>query len=173
MLQEQLVVNCTATLPTWDKATSKLAMHTARAENSEDLRLVHPGFMAKDQSLTLDFRTPKPAVFCSSVAKLCNTKVEIAQSLDDAGTGDDTHSIKHGCQSESVVLTSSFKSQITLLKPSFSRSKRADKSKTSCSSDRVKPAYQNRHLEVFLKQAMLILSIHHVQVFSSKSFRLL
>lgn len=135
VIKEQLVVNCTATLPTWDKATSKLAMHTARTENPEDLRLVHPSSLAKDQSLALDFRTPKPAVFCSSAAKLCNTKVEMAQSLDDAGTGDDTNSIKHGCQSQSVVLTSSFKSQITLLKPSFSRSKRADKNKTRCSSD--------------------------------------
>ncbi|VAI77116.1 unnamed protein product [Triticum turgidum subsp. durum] len=155
VIKEQLVVNCTATLPTWDKATSKLAMHTARAENSEDLRLVHPGFMAKDQSLTLDFRTPKPAVFCSSVAKLCNTKVEIAQSLDDAGTGDDTHSIKHGCQSESVVLTSSFKSQITLLKPSFSRSKRADKSKTSCSSEQSDADSSNRSSETSLPKSSL------------------
>uniref|UniRef100_A0A453S5W4 Uncharacterized protein n=6 Tax=Triticinae TaxID=1648030 RepID=A0A453S5W4_AEGTS len=165
VIKEQLVVNCTATLPTWDKATSKLAMHTARTENSEDLRLVHPSSVTKDQSLALDFRTPKPAVFSSSAAKFCNTKVEIAQSLDDAGTGDDTHSIKHGCQSQSVVLTSSFKSQITLLKPSFGRSKRADKNKTWFSSDRVKLAYQNHHLEISLKQAMLILLIHQVQVF--------
>ncbi|XP_073360239.1 uncharacterized protein [Aegilops tauschii subsp. strangulata] len=155
VIKEQLVVNCTATLPTWDKATSKLAMHTARTENSEDLRLVHPSSVTKDQSLALDFRTPKPAVFSSSAAKFCNTKVEIAQSLDDAGTGDDTHSIKHGCQSQSVVLTSSFKSQITLLKPSFGRSKRADKNKTWFSSEQSDADSSNRSSETSLPKSSL------------------
>ncbi|XP_044958087.1 uncharacterized protein LOC123409185 isoform X1 [Hordeum vulgare subsp. vulgare] len=155
VIKEQVVVNCTATLPTWDKATSKLAIHTATTENSEDLRLVHPSFMAKDQSLSLDFRTPKPAVFCSSAAKLCSTKVEIAQSLDDAGIGNDTHSIKHSCQSQSVILTSSFKSQITLLKPSFSRSKLADKNKMRCSSEQSDADSSNRSSETCLPKSSL------------------
>ena len=53
MLQEQLLVNCTAILPTWDKAISKLSVQTARTDNSEDLGLVHTSFMAKEQLLNL------------------------------------------------------------------------------------------------------------------------
>ncbi|EMS59651.1 hypothetical protein TRIUR3_33051 [Triticum urartu] len=86
VIKEQLVVNCTATLPTWDKATSKLAMHTARAENSEDLRLVHPGFMAKDQSLTLEVNEQiktKQAVLLTSV----NPKRKHAEILENSGEG--------------------------------------------------------------------------------------
>jgi hypothetical protein len=139
MLQEQLLVNCTAILPTWDKAISKLSVQTARTENSEDLGLVRTSFMAKDQSLNLgtffqkifvarmaqnfiyhllnayicpilqDFRTPKPAVFCSSSAKVH----KIAQCMDDDGTGHGTRSINHFCPSQPIVLTSSFKCKIS------------------------------------------------------------
>ena len=51
MLQEQLLVNCTAILPTWNKAISKLSVQTARTDNSEDLGLVHTSFTPKEESL--------------------------------------------------------------------------------------------------------------------------
>ena len=53
MLQEQLLVNCMAILPTWDKAISKLSVQTARTDNSEYLGLVRTSFTAKGQSLNL------------------------------------------------------------------------------------------------------------------------
>lgn len=60
-----------------------------------------------------DFRTPKPAVFCSLSAKLGNTKVdEKALSSDDDGTGNGKGYTGHGFQSQPIVLTSSFKCRI-------------------------------------------------------------
>ncbi|KAM0863231.1 hypothetical protein ACQ4PT_044719 [Festuca glaucescens] len=131
VVKEQLLVSRTTILPTWDKAISKLSVQTARTDNSEDLGLVHTSFMAKDQSLNLDFRTPKPAVFCSSSAKVH----ELPRCMDDDGTSNGTRSTNHFCPSQPIVLTSSSKSQVTLLKPSFSRSKRANENKTRCSSE--------------------------------------
>ncbi|XP_051190712.1 uncharacterized protein [Lolium perenne] len=131
VVKEQLLVSCTTILPTWDKAISKLSVQTARTDNSEDLGLVHTSFMAKDQSLNLDFRTPKPAVFCSSSAKVH----ELPRCMDDDGTSNGTRSTNHFFPSQPIVLTSSSKSQVTLLKPSFSRSKRANENKTRCSSE--------------------------------------
>ncbi|CAM0957093.1 unnamed protein product [Alopecurus aequalis] len=132
VIKEQLLVNCTEILPTWDKAISKLSVQTGRTDNSEDLNLVHTSFTDKEQSLNLDFRTPKPAVFCSSSAKVH----EIAQCMEYDGTGNGTSSINHSCSSQPIAITSSFKSQVTLLKPSFSRSKRADENKTKRSSEK-------------------------------------
>ncbi|EEE50717.1 hypothetical protein OsJ_31003 [Oryza sativa Japonica Group] len=48
VIKEQLLLNSTATLPTWDKA-----MSSARTNNSEDLRLVHTNILTNDQSLAL------------------------------------------------------------------------------------------------------------------------
>ncbi|XP_062200384.1 uncharacterized protein LOC133903056 isoform X2 [Phragmites australis] len=124
VIKEQLLLNCTATLPTWDKAASNLTLHTARTDNS------------KDQPFILDFRTPKPAVFCSLTAKSWDTKVhKVAHSLDDNYNLSCTSSIKYGCQSKPHVLTSSCKAQVTLLKPSFSRTKPAEKRKMRYSSE--------------------------------------
>uniref|UniRef100_A0A0E0IQC6 SAP domain-containing protein n=1 Tax=Oryza nivara TaxID=4536 RepID=A0A0E0IQC6_ORYNI len=48
VIKEQLLLNSTATLPTWDKA-----MSSARTNNSEYLRLVHTNILTNDQSLAL------------------------------------------------------------------------------------------------------------------------
>ncbi|KAM0851733.1 hypothetical protein ACQ4PT_052238 [Festuca glaucescens] len=146
VVKEQLLVSCTTILPTWDKAISKLSVQTATTDNSEDLGLVRTSFMAKDQSLNLDFRTPKPAVFCSSSAKVH----ELARCMDDDGTGNGTRSINHFCPSQPIVLTSSFKSQVTLLKPSFRRSKRANENKTRCSSEQSYADSSNKSSETGL-----------------------
>ncbi|PNT67264.1 uncharacterized protein LOC100841852 isoform X4 [Brachypodium distachyon] len=107
VIKEQLILNCATTLPSWKKA---ITVHTARADYSEDFGLSRPHL--KEKLLTLDFRTPKPAVFCSLSAKLGNTKVdEKALSSDDDGTGNG-------------------KAHVALLKPSFSRPKRADTNNT-------------------------------------------
>ncbi|KAG8088223.1 hypothetical protein GUJ93_ZPchr0010g7498 [Zizania palustris] len=119
VIKEQSLLNCTTTLPTWDKAISN-----ARTENSEDLALVHTKFVTKDQSFTLDFRTPKPAVLCSpSVKSWGNKAQERLLSLDNVGTSNEKCSINHGCQMQPIVPTSSDKSQVILWKPSFSRRK--------------------------------------------------
>ncbi|XP_047042614.1 uncharacterized protein LOC124646554 [Lolium rigidum] len=102
--------------------------------------------MAKDQSLNLDFRTPKPAVFCSSSAKVH----ELPRCMDDDGTSNGTRSTNHFCPSQPIVLTSSSKSQVTLLKPSFSRSKRANENKTRCSSEQSYADSSNKSSETGL-----------------------
>lgn len=67
-----------------------------------------------------DFRTPKPAVLCSSSAKLCSTKVhEIALSLDDDGTGGGTSSINCCSESEPIGLTNSYRCKIKFCFPPF------------------------------------------------------
>lgn len=136
VIKEQLLLNRTETQPTWDKAISNLTLHNGRTDNSEVLNSTHTNFMVIDQLLTLDFRTPKPAVLCSSSAKLCSTKVhEIALSLDDDGTGGGTSSINCCSESEPIGLTNSYRSPVTLLKPSFSRCKPAEKNKRRYSSE--------------------------------------
>uniref|UniRef100_A0ACD5W289 Uncharacterized protein n=1 Tax=Avena sativa TaxID=4498 RepID=A0ACD5W289_AVESA len=146
VIKEQLLVNSTAILPTWDKAISKLSVQTARTD--KDPCLVLTTFTAKDQLLNLDFHTPKPAVFCSSSAKVH----KIAECMDDNGdgNGNGTRSINHFCASQPIVLTSSFKSQITLLKPSFSRSKRVNENKTRCSSEQSDAGSSNKLSETYL-----------------------
>ncbi|KAL5231335.1 hypothetical protein ABZP36_030111 [Zizania latifolia] len=130
VIKEQSLLNCTATLPTWDKAISN-----ARTENSEDLELVHTKFVTKVQSFTLDFRTPKPAVLCSPSVKLWGNKAqERLLSLDNVGTSNEKSSINHGCQMQPIVPTSSDKSQVTLWKPSFSRGKSVKENKRKHSS---------------------------------------
>uniref|UniRef100_A0ACD5TXW1 Uncharacterized protein n=1 Tax=Avena sativa TaxID=4498 RepID=A0ACD5TXW1_AVESA len=144
VIKEQLLVNSTAILPTWDKAISKMSVQTARTD--KDPCLVCTTFMAKDQLPNLDFRTPKPAVFCSSSAQVH----EIAQCMDDNGSDNGTRSINHFCASQPIVLTSSFKSQVTLLKPSFSRSKRVNENKTRCSSEQSDAGSSNKLSETDL-----------------------
>uniref|UniRef100_A0A0D3HC20 SAP domain-containing protein n=1 Tax=Oryza barthii TaxID=65489 RepID=A0A0D3HC20_9ORYZ len=101
VIKEQLLLNSTATLPTWDKA-----MSSARTNNSEDLRLVHTNILTNDQSLALDFRTPKPAVLCSTSIKPWNTKVQMTSlSLDNDDTGNRKGSINYDCQTQSIVRT--------------------------------------------------------------------
>jgi hypothetical protein len=56
-----------------------------------------------------DFRTLKPAVLCSSSAKVH----KIAQCMDDDGTCNGTRSINHFSPSQPIVLTSSLKCKIS------------------------------------------------------------
>lgn len=131
VIKEQLLLNSTATLPTWDKA-----MSSARTNNSEDLRLVHTNILTNDQSLALDFRTPKPAVLCSTSIKPWNTKVQMTSlSLDNDDTGNRKGSINYDCQTQSIVRTNLCKSQVALLKPSFSRGKSEQGHKRKHSSE--------------------------------------
>ncbi|CAN6318405.1 unnamed protein product, partial [Urochloa humidicola] len=91
--------------------------------------------MSKDQSFILDFRTPKPAVLCSSREKLWNTEVhKIAHSLGDNDNLSGAGPISDGFKSQLVAPNSSYKPQVTLLKPSFRRSKPEEKSKLRYSS---------------------------------------
>ncbi|KAL6854251.1 hypothetical protein ACP4OV_019154 [Aristida adscensionis] len=130
--KEQLLLNCTATLPTWDMAANNMTLQTPRTDSSMDqpFILVHTYFY-----FLQDFRTPKPAVLWSSTAKSWDTKShKISHSLDENGYLGGTSPIKYGCQSKPLVPTSSYKSQVTLMKPSFSRNKSAEKSKMRYSS---------------------------------------
>lgn len=135
-IKEQVLLNCSSTLPTWDKAASDLTPHSSRTDNIENLDLGHTNVMSKHQSLILDFRTPKPAVICSLSAKLQNTEVhKIDHSLDDNENLSETSPISFSFQSQLLATNSSYKSQVTLMKPSFSRSKSTEKRKLRCSSE--------------------------------------
>uniref|UniRef100_A0A0D9XIH0 SAP domain-containing protein n=1 Tax=Leersia perrieri TaxID=77586 RepID=A0A0D9XIH0_9ORYZ len=113
---EKLLLNSTSSLPTWNKAITN-----ARTNSSEDTGLV-ANFVMNEQSLTLDFRTPKPAVLCSTSVKLWNTKAQVTDlSFDNDDTGNGKDSIKYDCQPQPIVRTNLYKSQVTLLKPSFRR----------------------------------------------------
>ncbi|CAL4916778.1 unnamed protein product [Urochloa decumbens] len=130
IIKEQVLLNCSSSLPTWDKAASNLSLHSSENNNINDLDLGHTNIMSKD------FRTPKPAVLCSSRAKLWSTEVhKIAHSLGDNDNLSGTSAINDGFQSQLVAPNSSYKSQVTLLKPSFSRSKPAEKRKLRYSSE--------------------------------------
>ncbi|KAG0549452.1 hypothetical protein BDA96_01G257000 [Sorghum bicolor] len=135
-IKEHILLNCSSILPVWDKAASDLTTHSSRTDNIENLDLGHTNDMSKHQSFILDFRTPKPAVVCSLHAKLWNTKVhKIAHSLDDNENLRETSSpIRFSFQSQQLATNSSYKSQVTLMKPSFSRSKSTEKRKR-CSSE--------------------------------------
>uniref|UniRef100_A0A0E0M6C2 Uncharacterized protein n=1 Tax=Oryza punctata TaxID=4537 RepID=A0A0E0M6C2_ORYPU len=101
VIKEQLLLNCTATLPTWDKA-----MSSARTNNSEDLGLVHTNILTNDQSLALDFHTPKPDVLCSTSVKPWNTKVQVTSlSFDNDGAGNRKGSINYDCQTQPIART--------------------------------------------------------------------
>ncbi|CAD6342539.1 unnamed protein product [Miscanthus lutarioriparius] len=135
-IKEQVLLNCSSTLPAWDKAASDLTTHSSRTDNIENLDLGHTDVMSKHQSFILDFRTPKPAVVCSLSAKLWNTEVhKIAHSLDDNENLSETSPISFSFQSQQLATNSSYKSQVTLMKPSFSRSKSTEKRKLRCSSE--------------------------------------
>ncbi|KAF0892917.1 hypothetical protein E2562_019571 [Oryza meyeriana var. granulata] len=131
VIKEQLLLNSTATLPTWDKAISN-----ARTNKSEDPGLVLTNFVMNDQSLTLDFCTPKPAVLCSTSVKLWNTKAQVTTlSFDNDGTDSEKAFINYDCQTQPVVRTNLYKSQVTSLKPSFSRRKSEEGHKWKHSSE--------------------------------------
>ncbi|PVH31832.1 hypothetical protein PAHAL_9G243500 [Panicum hallii] len=132
----KVLLNCSSTLPTWDKAASNLILHSSKNDNIENLDLGHTNIMSKGQSFILDFRTPKPAVLCSLRAKLLNTEVhKAAHSSGDNANLSGASPINDDFQSQLVTPNSSYKSQATLLKPSFSRSKPAEKRKLRHSSE--------------------------------------
>ncbi|PVH31831.1 hypothetical protein PAHAL_9G243500 [Panicum hallii] len=136
IIKEQVLLNCSSTLPTWDKAASNLILHSSKNDNIENLDLGHTNIMSKGQSFILDFRTPKPAVLCSLRAKLLNTEVhKAAHSSGDNANLSGASPINDDFQSQLVTPNSSYKSQATLLKPSFSRSKPAEKRKLRHSSE--------------------------------------
>ncbi|CAL4933540.1 unnamed protein product [Urochloa decumbens] len=136
IIKEQVLLNCSSTLPTWNKAASNLSLRSSNNDNIDDLDLGHTNTMSKGHSFILDFRTPKPVVLCSSREKLWSTEVhKIAHSLGDNDNLSGTSAINDGFQSQLVAPNSSYKSQVTLLKPSFHRSKPAEKTKLRYSSE--------------------------------------
>nr|CAB3494653.1 unnamed protein product [Digitaria exilis] len=135
LIKEQVLLTCSSTLPTWNNASSNLTSHSSRTDNIEDLDLGHTEITSKVQSFILDFRTPKPAVLCSWKAKLWNTEVHISHSLGDNDNLSGTRSINDGFQSQLLRPNVSHKSQVTLFKPSFSRSKPSEKMKLRFSSE--------------------------------------
>ncbi|TVU46258.1 hypothetical protein EJB05_05783, partial [Eragrostis curvula] len=137
VIKEQLLLNCTAALPTWDKAASNLTRNTAKTDNSRDQSyIVHPNLVATDQSFVLDFRTPKPPILCSLSVKSLDAKGhKITHSLDDNDYLSATSPIKYGYQSKPSVVTKSCESQVTIFKPSFSRKKSAERRKMGHSSE--------------------------------------
>ena len=52
-LQEQVVLNSSSTLPTWDKAASNLIIHSSKNDNIENFDLGHTNVMSKGQSFIL------------------------------------------------------------------------------------------------------------------------
>ncbi|KAJ1295494.1 hypothetical protein BS78_01G228500 [Paspalum vaginatum] len=136
MIKEQVLLNCSSTLPIWNKATSDLTSYNSATDTTEDLDLSHTNIMSKDQLFVLDFRTPKPAVFCSLSAKSWNAEVhKIAHHLDDNDNLSVASPIDDGLRSQPLASNSSYKSEVTLLKPSFGRRKPAEKKNLRYSSD--------------------------------------
>uniref|UniRef100_J3N1K3 Uncharacterized protein n=1 Tax=Oryza brachyantha TaxID=4533 RepID=J3N1K3_ORYBR len=153
VIKEQLLLNSTATLPSWDKA-----IINARTKNSEGPG--HTNFVMNDLSLTLDFRTPKPDVLCSTSVKLWNTKTQVATlSFDIDGTDNGKCSI-NDCQTQPVVRTNLYKSQVTLLKPSFSRSKSEERHKTKSSSEHSDDDNSDRLRHISVTNSALVSGSH-------------
>ncbi|XP_039784257.1 uncharacterized protein LOC120650999 isoform X3 [Panicum virgatum] len=135
IIKEQVVLNSSSTLPTWDKAASNLIIHSSKNDNIEN-DLGHTNVMSKGQSFILDFRTPKPAVLCSLRAKSWNIEVhKIGHSAGDNDNLSGASPISDGFQSQLVAPNSLYKSQVTRLKPSFSRRKPSEKKKLRYSSE--------------------------------------
>ncbi|RLN19478.1 uncharacterized protein C2845_PM02G13410 [Panicum miliaceum] len=104
LFKEQVLLNCSSTLPTWDKAASNLILHSSKKDNIENLDLGHTNIMSKD------FRTPKPAVLCSLRAKLLNTEVhKAAHSSGDNANLSGASPINDDFQSQLVTPNSSYK----------------------------------------------------------------
>ncbi|XP_012698127.2 uncharacterized protein LOC101769602 isoform X2 [Setaria italica] len=161
IIKEQVLLNCSSTLPAWDKAASNLTFHSSKNDNIEDLDSGHSNIMSKGQSFILDFRTPKPAVLCSLRAKLLNTEVhKTAHPLGDNYTLSCVNPINDGFQSQLVAPNSSYKSHVPLLKPSFSRSKSAEKRKLRYSSEHPDADNSNKssHLDAVANHANLVSS---------------
>lgn len=109
-IKEQVLLNCSSTLPAWDKAASDLPPHSSRTVNTENLDLGHTDVMSKHKSFILDFRTPKPAVICSLSAKPWNTNVhKIAHSLDDNENLSELSPISFRFQAQQLATNSSYK----------------------------------------------------------------
>lgn len=53
LFQEQVLLNCSSTLPTWNNAASNLTSHSSRTDNIEELDLGHTNIMSKGQSFIL------------------------------------------------------------------------------------------------------------------------
>ncbi|KAL6640855.1 hypothetical protein ACP70R_019036 [Stipagrostis hirtigluma subsp. patula] len=138
---ERLLLNCTATLPTWDKAASNLTI--ARSDNAEDKPFIlgRTNIMPEDQSFIL-----------GTVAKSWdNNRHKISHPFDDNYNLGGTSPVNYGCQSKPLVVISSYKqcrikpsvasvlksyaAQVNLMKPSFSRNKPAEKRKIRYSSE--------------------------------------
>ncbi|WVZ59057.1 hypothetical protein U9M48_009261 [Paspalum notatum var. saurae] len=111
-LSEQVLLNCSSTLPIWDKVTSDLTSYNSVADNTEDLDLSHTNIMSNVKSFVLDFRTPKPAVFCSLSANSWNDKVhKIAHPFDDNDNLSVASPIDDGLRSQLLASNSSYKYQ--------------------------------------------------------------
>jgi len=111
IIKEQVVLNSSSTLPTWDKAASNLIIHSSKNDNIEN-DLGHTNVMSKGQSFILDFRTPKPAVLCSLRAKSWNIEVhKIGHSAGDNDNLSGASPISDGFQSQLVAPNSLYKFQ--------------------------------------------------------------
>ncbi|WVZ59058.1 hypothetical protein U9M48_009261 [Paspalum notatum var. saurae] len=112
LFKEQVLLNCSSTLPIWDKVTSDLTSYNSVADNTEDLDLSHTNIMSNVKSFVLDFRTPKPAVFCSLSANSWNDKVhKIAHPFDDNDNLSVASPIDDGLRSQLLASNSSYKYQ--------------------------------------------------------------
>jgi len=62
-LQEQVVLNSSSTLPTWDKAASNLTIHSSKNDNIENFDLGHTNVMSKGQSFILGTFSGRTYIF--------------------------------------------------------------------------------------------------------------
>nr|AAL86498.1 putative DNA binding protein [Oryza sativa Japonica Group] len=150
VIKEQLLLNSTATLPTWDKA-----MSSARTNNSEDLRLVHTNILTNDQSLAL----AQVALLKPSFSRGKSEQGHKRKHSSEHSDADNSDKLRHTSLTNSTLVTfpkASYLNPVSLSNASLS--KRAETLSDPC-----------RFLEV-IKESMQSLWIEIVKKYQKLGF---